>query len=290
MLGMSFMDFYKNKTAFIAGGSTGIGLAIAKAMAKKGTHVVIFARTVSRLEEAAKEIRSVAGIDVKINYYGLDAADFQQVETVFKKAVAETSVPDFLINCVGMAQPDYFENITPDIFDRTVKTNLYSVWNTAYHIVPYMKQKGGGHIVNTSSVAGFFGVFGYTDYCLTKFGVIGFSNVLRQELASGNIAVTVLCPPDTDTPGFEKENRNKPPETQAIGGKAKLLKPENVANALLKGLRKKKKIIVPGVEGKLILLLTRYAPGLLDVFVKSSIYGIQRETKNRSNQKNKTTK
>jgi len=278
------MDFYRNKTAFIAGGSTGIGLAVAKAMAKQGAHVVIFARTVSKLEAAAKEIRSVSGFDVKINYYGMDAADFQQVQTVFEKAVAETSVPDFLINCVGMAQPDYFENITPDIFDRTVKTNLYSVWNTTYHIVPYMKQKGGGHIVNTSSVAGFFGVFGYTDYCLTKFGVIGFSNVLRQELARCNIAVTVLCPPDTDTPGFENENRNKPPETQAIGGKAKLLKPDEVANALLKGLRKKKKIIVPGVEGKLTLFLTRYAPGLLDLFVRSSLKYSQPKTGSHSHQ------
>jgi len=86
-----------------------------------------------------------------------------KLKTVFEKAIAENGIPDILINCVGIAQPDYFENITPEIFDKTIKTNLYSTWNACSVMVPFMKQKGG-HIVNTSSIAGYLGVFGYTDY------------------------------------------------------------------------------------------------------------------------------
>jgi len=275
------MNFYQDKTAFITGGSTGIGLAIAKALAAQGSHVVIFARTVSKLESAKTEIDAfsknskLSTTKQKINYYSVDTADNEAVKTVFARAVSENSVPDILINCVGIAQPDYFENITFDIFDKTIKTNLYSTWNAVYSILPYMKQKGG-YIVNTSSVAGFIGVFGYTDYCMTKFGIIGFSDALRQELSQYNIAVSVLCPPDTDTPGLEAENKNKPAETKEIGGKAKLLQPEFVAEAVLKGIQKNKKMIIPGFDGKMSLLLKRFFPSLLEWIMNNSIQKVQK--------------
>ena len=270
------MGFYQHKTAFVTGGSTGIGLAIAKALAKEGSHVSIFARTVSKLEAAILEIKQSANISAqKINYYSVDTSDNLDVEKVFAKAIEENGVPDILINCVGIAQPDYFENITPEIFDKTIKTNLYATWNSCYAMVPYMKQKGG-HIVNTSSIAGFLGVFGYTDYCMSKFGIIGFSDALRQELIQYNIHVSVLCPPDTDTPGFEAENINKPKETKAIAGNAKLLQPEFVANAVLKGIQKKQKMIIPGFDGKMTLFLKRFFPSLVEWFMRNSIQKVQK--------------
>lgn len=261
------MSFYKNKIVFITGGSTGIGLAIAKAMLTEGSHVILFARTASKLEDAS---RVLSMINPKIDYYSVDISDIDGVKTVFAKAVEENGVPDILINCVGIAQPDYFENITPEIFDKTIKTNLYSTWNSCYSIVPYMKQKGG-YIVNTSSIAGFLGVFGYTDYCMSKFGIIGFSDALRQELAQYNIQVSVLCPPDTDTPGLQEENKTKPKETIAISGNAKLLQPEFVAAAVLKGIQQKKKMIIPGFDGKLTLLLKRFFPSLIEWIMNNNI-------------------
>lgn len=270
------MNFYQDKTAFITGGSTGIGLATAKLLATQGCNVAIFARTISKLESAVSAIKQVQkNTAQKINYFSVDTSNNVDVNEVFAKAVIEFGVPDILINCVGIAQPDYFENIKFDIFDKTIKTNLYSTWNTVYSILPYMK-KNGGYIVNTSSIAGFLGVFGYTDYCMTKFGIIGFSDALRQELAQYNIAVSVLCPPDTDTPGLEAENKNKPAETKEIGGKAKLLQPDTVAQAVLKGIQKKKKMIIPGIDGKLTLLLKRFFPSLLEWIMNSSIKKIQK--------------
>lgn len=270
------MSFYLNKIVFVTGGSTGIGLAIAKTFARQGSNVVIFARTVSKLENAVKEIdaSNQSMTKARVNSYSVDTSDFNDTKTVFEKAINENGIPDILINCVGIAQPDYFENITPEIFDKTIKTNLYSTWNVCYTLLPYMKQKGG-HIVNTSSIAGFLGVFGYTDYCMTKFGIIGFSDALRQEVARYNIAVSVLCPPDTDTPGFEAENIHKPKETKAIAGNAKLLQPEFVAAEVLNGIRKKKKMIIPGMDGKMTLLLKRFFPSLVEWFMRSSIQKVQ---------------
>lgn len=270
------MSFYQNKTAFITGGSTGIGLAIAKLLATQGCNVAIFARTISKLETALSVIKQAQkNASQMLNYYSVDTANNVEVNEVFSKAVMEFGSPNILINCVGIAQPDYFENIRFDIFDKTIKSNLYSTWNACYAILPYLKQKGG-YIVNTSSIAGFLGVFGYTDYCMTKFGIIGFSDALRQELAQYNIAVSVLCPPDTDTPGFEAENKNKPAETKEIGGKAKLLHPDVVAQAVLKGIQQKKKMIIPGIDGKLTLLLKRFFPSLLEWIMNSSIKKIQK--------------
>ena len=107
------MSLYKNKTAFITGGSTGIGLAIAKALAKEGSHIVLFARTVSKLETALNDLKLVLqNPSQKINYYSVDIVENTEVEIIFEKAIQENGIPDFLINCVGIAQPDYFENIT----------------------------------------------------------------------------------------------------------------------------------------------------------------------------------
>jgi 3-dehydrosphinganine reductase len=265
------MSFYQDKIIFITGGSTGIGLAVAKALAKAGSHVVIFARTISKLETAANEIKPITkNASQKIKYYSVDIAENTEVKIIFEKAIQENGIPDILINCVGIAQPDYFENITFENFDQLIKTNLYSTWNSVHAMVPYMKQKGG-YILNTSSIAGFIGVFGYTDYCMTKFGIIGFSDALRQELAQYNISVSVLCPPDTDTPGLEAENVTKPAETKAIAGNAKILQPEFVAAAVLKGIQKKQKMIIPGIDGKMTYFLKRFFPGLIDWIMNLSI-------------------
>lgn len=270
------MGFYQNKIAFVTGGSTGIGLAVAQALAKAGCHVAIFARTVSKLESAATEIKAVSPAALRINAYSVDTSDNKDVDRIFEAAVQEMGVPDILINCVGVAQPDYFENITFEIFDKTIKTNLYSTWNVVYKMVPHMKQKGG-IIVNTSSIAGFLGVFGYADYCMTKFGIIGFSEALRSELKRYGLKVQVLCPPDTDTPGFEAENKNKPAETKAIGGKAKLLQPSFIADSLLKDMQKNTFLILPGFDGKLTRFMKRFFPWVIDRIMHSSIQKVQNE-------------
>jgi short-subunit dehydrogenase len=125
-----------------------------------------------------------------------------------------------------------------------------------------MKQ-AGGHIVNVSSIAGFIGIFGYTAYSASKFGIIGLSECLRNEMKPYGIKVSVLCPPDTDTPGFVRENLSKPEETKAISGNAGLMSPEQVAQALIKGMNKGAFLIIPGIEGKLIHLVKHLFPGFV---------------------------
>ena len=177
---------------------------------------------------------------------------------------------DILVNCAGLAIPRKFEDIDYEQFDLIQKTNLYGPWNMCSALIRDLKERRG-YIVNVSSVAGYLGVFGYTDYSASKFGLIGFSEALRSEYEREGVTVSVLCPPDTDTPAFELENKTKPDETKAISGNAKLLSPEQVARALLKGMKKRKFMIIPGFEGKMIRRIKNIVPGLVHYMIQRDI-------------------
>lgn len=269
------MKDFSNKVVYITGGSSGIGLATAKALAAEGAHIIIFARRKDRLEQALEEIQSMrVSSSQRFACRQMDVSRWDVVKAVISEALADFGVPDVLINCAGRAYPRVFEEVTYEQFDETMKINLYGIWHTTSVLVPYMKQRGG-YIVNVSSIAGFIGLFGYSDYSASKFAIIGLSEALRSELKPYNIMVSVLCPPDTDTPGFHEENKTKPEETKAISAGAKLRQPEEVAYALLKGMRKRERYIIPGFDSNMIFLLKRLFPGLVEFVMDSTIKKVQ---------------
>lgn len=272
------MKNYKDKNIYIVGGSSGIGLSTAKLFFEKGANVIIFGRTNERLISAQKEIegKRQSKDSQKILGMQMDVSIYENVFAVLSKAVSEFGVPHILINCAGRAYPNYFEKITPVAFDSTMKTNLYGVWNTVSVLSPHMKLRGG-YIINVSSIAGFIGLFGYTDYCASKFAVIGFSEALRSELMQHKIKVSVLCPPDTDTPGFQAENNTKPDETRAISANAKLISPDDVAKELIYGIENEKFLIIPNFDGKLTFLVKRFFPSLVDFIIERGINKVRKK-------------
>lgn len=271
----NFNNCFKGKNVFITGGSSGIGLATAEQFSNLGSNICIIARNKSKLESALKEIQN-RKIDnnQKFIYSVIDVTNYENVKNGIKKAINEIGAPYILINCAGMSYPNYYENISNEKFDAILKTNLYGTHYTIRTILPYMK-KDGGYIINVSSVAGFVGVFGFTAYSASKFAVIGFSECLRSELKKYNINVSVLCPPDTDTPMFHEENKIKPPETKAISETAKVLSPEYVSKYLVKKIIKGKFMIIPGIESKFVYLVKRIAPGLIEYINDKKINKIQ---------------
>ncbi len=273
---------FKNRTAYIIGGSSGMGLSTANLLAKKGANIIIFARGLERLKSASNEIAgNTISKEQKVAHFAIDVSDHKNVTSVMKKCVKEFGPPDLLFNSAGRARPHYFEDITHKMFDETMKMNVYGVFNPISVLVPYMKQKGGKdrYIVNVSSIAGFVGVFGYTDYAASKFAVTGFSEALRTELKPFGITVSVLCPPDTDTPGFAVENETKPEETKALSESAKLMSSDDVAKNLLKGIKKGKLMIIPGFDGKLTFLAKRLLPGVVEFIMDSTIKKVQKRMK-----------
>jgi short-subunit dehydrogenase len=267
---------FKSQTVFIVGGSSGIGLATAKLFARSGAHIAIFARRRDQLEHACREITGQAlSPEQRIDWHQLDVSIKSDVDQVMSAAVDHQGVPDILINSAGRSYPHRFSDISYAQLDETMKINFYGIWNATGFLVPLMKAKGG-HIVNVSSIAGFVGVYGFTDYCASKFAIMGFSEALRSELKPWGIRVSVLCPPDTDTPGFEVENRTKPEETKAISAQAKLMQPDAVARALIKGIQKNKTVIIPGFDGKMTFWAKRLFPSLVEFIMDRIIRKVQK--------------
>ena len=263
-VGAACMYKFPFRKALITGGSSGIGLAIAKMMVESGLDVVLVARNPQKLaaaEELLHKISEAQQKKVRIKSVAVDVSDRKMLENFLVPVCMNGNVPDLVVNCAGMAYPNYFERIDSNIFDQSVQINLTGTWNILKTVVP--KMKPGGHIVNVSSVAGLVGTFGYTAYSATKFGIIGLSEALRNELSPRGIGVSVLCPPDTETPQLEQENITKPAETRAISGNGGKLTPEQVAKAMITGVRRKRFYILPGLQSKLIFLVKRLWPGLI---------------------------
>lgn len=256
------MNPFSGRTAFVVGGSSGIGLAVAQELARQGASLCLLARRQELLEQAAAKVRALARRpQQRVLWACLDVIDADMTGQVMRQMAAEFSRPDLLINCAGRAQPCLISQLSPAQVADTLRLNLQGAMHVALAAWPLMGS--GGQLVNVSSLAGLLGVYGYSDYCAAKFGLVGFSAALRAELAPLGIQVAVLCPGDTDTPGYRQEDLAKPALTRALSGHAGLLPPEQVAKALLAGLRRGQFLIVPGLKAKLIVAAQRLAPGLV---------------------------
>ena len=267
---MKLQDF-KNKQVYLVGGSSGIGLAMAEQLVRAGANIVLFSRNEALLQTVKLELIAGRVCDKQcVDYRVLDIANHESVDRIMAEAVTVFGEPDVLINCAGRALPDHVENIQYSQFEETFRINLFGIRNTVHALIPHMKKKGG-LIINTASLAGLIGVFGYSDYCASKFAIIGYSEALRSELKKYNIRVSVLCPPDTDTPGFHNENKTKPAETHAISAGASLLTPEKVAQIFFKELPKNRLLIIPGHQAKFSHVMKRLFPRLVEMVMDRDV-------------------
>jgi len=269
---------FQGRTAYITGGSSGIGLAIAKALSARGAHIVLLARDRGRLETALSDVRASRSDDLqRFAYHPLDVSEYPDVKRVLETAVKTNGVPDLLINCAGRSMPNYFEDIAFGQFDEIMRVNLYGTWNTCSVLVPFMKKQGAGQIVNVSSVAGLMPIFGFTDYGASKSAVIALSRVLKSELKPLGIGVSVLLPTDTDTPGYHEENKTKPIETKVISGWSHVVGPDLIARGLLKGLKKGRFLIIPTVLDRIFCFVDRLMPRFVDFMTDMDVKKAQKK-------------
>lgn len=244
---------FQNKWALITGGSSGIGLSVAKIFAKEGAHLLLMARNEENLKNAVTAV-AANKIDPgqKILSYSVDVSQQQAVDSAIEQIETQFGTPDYLVNSAGVAHPGYFQELDLDIFRLMMEVNYLGTVYLTHAVIPGMIKRRAGHIVNISSIAGFLGVFGYTAYGASKYAVRGFSDVLRSEMKPYGIRVSVVFPPDTQTPQLEYEAQFKPMETKALSGNASSLSPEEVAKNIVNGIYKNKYVILPGFEGKLL--------------------------------------
>lgn len=246
--------------ALITGGSSGIGLALAKKLTRKGVRTWLLGRHMERLRQAQEMIQEACAGRVLAEPASIlqaDVSDPDQVFTAINILNEKAGIPDLIFNCAGVAHPGYVQELDLKIYQEMMATNYFGTVYVVKSVLPQLLQRGSGYIVNVSSVAGFLGVFGYTAYGASKYAVRGYSDVLRAELKPLGIQVSIVFPPDTDTPQLHYENQYKPMETKYLASSSKILSAEEVADSILKGIQKKQYIILPGTESKLLYYLTQ---------------------------------
>ena len=267
-----FMEWFKGKRTVITGGSSGIGKAAAILVAQAGGHMCICARDQVRLDAALTEIRSHASSsDQKITGIFLDVADRARVKAAASDIINQLGGIDILINSAGIAWPGYIQDIPDSVWDSMMQVDYMGTVNVVRAFLPYFIAQKHGNIANISSVVGYMGVFGYGAYGPAKFAVTGFSECLRQELLPHNVFISVLFPPDTDTPQFHEENKIKPEETKVLGGNIKVLPASKVARELLRGIAGRRFTILPGAMNKVTYFLNRHFPWLVWMIVSGDL-------------------
>ena len=270
-------DSFQGRLALITGGSSGLGLALANLLAQAGANVWLVARRKDVLETAFKGLPASAS--QHHGRYAADVSDWGQVQSAVEAVVREAGVPDLLINCAGSSRPGYVQEIPVDVFHQMMDIDYFGTVNMVKALLPGMLQRGSGHIVNISSIAGFLAPFGYSAYTPAKFAVRGFSDVLRMEVKSLGIRVSVAFPPDMDTPGMVTENKTKPFETTDAFS-TKLISPEPVAKEILNGIRRAKYIILPGTDAKLYYSLIPLVGNAIYPYLDQTLAGARRKKNN----------
>jgi 3-dehydrosphinganine reductase len=260
------------KHAIITGGSSGIGKAIATLLIKSGANVCIIARNQTKLNSTRAELETLKiHPEQQILDISADVSQWEQTQKAIATAIAELGVPDLLIASAGIAHPGYFTELEVAIFEETMVINYFGTLYCIKAALPAMLQQQKGHIVIISSGAGLIGLYGYTPYSPSKFAVRGLAESLRGELKTAGLHISIVYPPDTDTPQLAAENQTKPPETKLITQSAQIMTAEKVAIEILQGITRKAFAITPGLEMSLLMRLHSLFAPLLQWYFDSLV-------------------
>jgi NAD(P)-dependent dehydrogenase (short-subunit alcohol dehydrogenase family) len=249
----------RDSVIVITGASSGIGRASAIRFAGKGASVVLAARREGVLEEVAEECRRGGGRALVV---ATDVTDEKAVEELARRAIAEYGRIDVWVNNAAVSLFARFEEAPPDEYDRVIDTNLLGYVRGIRAVMPYFREQGHGVIINNASVYGKVGAPYISAYATSKFGIVGLSESLRQELqADKDIHVSTILPASIDTPLFQHA-------ANYMGRRIKPLQPtydaDVVARAIVRCARKPQRERIVGGAGRLLWKQRLMTPGLLE--------------------------
>jgi NAD(P)-dependent dehydrogenase (short-subunit alcohol dehydrogenase family) len=267
---------FQPRVSIVTGGASGIGRAIAAELVARGSVVVVADLDGDAAERTARELgdRAVAA--------QLDVADAAAVRDVVDRTVAEYGHLDVMVNNAGVAVGGLLEELDERHWAKALEVNLRGVVNGVTAAYPHLRAQGGGHILNTASLAGLIPAPGMLPYTTTKHAVVGLSTALRAEAASVGVRVSVLCPTFVDTPMLD----NVYAAPASLGGSSvrarvrvaqpRFLTPELVARRAVDGLAADRAVIPVGVMAHVMWRTLRYAPPLLHGLLRLQAGGLRR--------------
>jgi NAD(P)-dependent dehydrogenase (short-subunit alcohol dehydrogenase family) len=274
---------FDSATAIVTGGASGIGRALAVALAKRGCEVVLADLQIELAEEVVSEI-SVSGGKAKA--VKIDVTDFPAMQHLVEETVKRTGRLDYIFNNAGIAIGGGVNHYGIEHWNQIVDVNLRGVINGVQAAYKIMIAQGFGHIINTASMAGLMVSPGAVAYATTKYGVVGLSKSLRAEAANMGIRVSVVCPGVVRTPILEGGRYGKmlidiPAEQiRQIWEKLKPMPPNIFAEKVLNSVAKNRAIIIVPSWWKLYWWLNRLSPSLGMFLAQKRFKKVQKELGN----------
>jgi NAD(P)-dependent dehydrogenase (short-subunit alcohol dehydrogenase family) len=250
------MDDLTGKVAFVTGGASGIGLALAKGFAKEGAKVVLADIEAEPLKQAEADLLASGAEAVGVQ---CDVSSHSSFAAAADRAIEAFGKVHIVCNNAGVAPSGALDETTPADWNWCLGVNLMGVVHGIQTLVPRIKEHGeGGHVVNTASVAGLMALPTLGIYTATKYAVVGISETLHGELAPAGIGVSVLCPSFVKTRLHESQ-RNRPAELSTGSEKtdefmaqmlASATDPDVIAERVIRGVRRGDLYILPHPELK----------------------------------------
>ena len=225
-------------TALVTGATEGIGRATALALGRAGYRVAVCARTAAKLDDLVAELRA-AGIEAA--GAPADVSNPGEVSAAVGRLTAELGDIEILVNNAGVLIARPIEELTLEEWDRTMATNLRGLFLTTRAVLPGMRARRRGTIVNVASLAGRNGFAGGTAYAASKHGVLGFSRSLMLEVRKDGVRVVAVCPGSVDT-GMLRDQPMLKSDPQRI------LRPEDVAETIVHAIRLPERAMVSELD------------------------------------------
>ncbi len=243
------MRSLEGKVVVITGAGSGIGRATALAFAAEGARLHLVDIDGDSVETVATEVESRGA---EATWHRVDCTDSESMLRLAEQVFEQDGRVDVLHNNAGVCCGGPAHRLTLDDWRWTVDVNLWGVIHGVHAFLPGMiEQGGGGHIVNTASMAGLVGLPMVAPYCATKFAVVGLSESLNAELAAHDIHVSVICPGATRTKVLENARLGLPGGasewlTEALGKHAR--GPEHIADLVVDAVKRRRGFVVTGME------------------------------------------
>ncbi len=237
------------KVAIVTGGTKGIGRGIAEALVREGVNVCISGRSRSEIDKTVGELFAFG----KGRVTGLvaDVRNYAQVKSLFELTAIEFGGIDILVNNAGIGMFQTVEETSPEDFRAILETNLFGVFYCCHEVIPLMKVRGGGYIINISSLAGANPHPRMAAYNASKFGLNGFSEALMQEVRHERIKVSYIMPGSVNTEfGGERGTAGSPAGVPGTPSEDRSwqLQPEDIARVVLDLLHHDERSLASRVE------------------------------------------
>ena len=249
----------QDKVVFITGASSGIGQACAVEYHQAGARVAAAARSMDKLEALAAELGSDRILPVC-----LDVTDRAQHEAALRQTRERFGPVDVLVNNAGWASFGSVQRMPDEHLDRMLAVNFTTPVALIRSVLPEMKARGTGQIINISSVVGAQPMPRMAVYSATKAAINALSTALRMELRHTQVDVIVVAPGSTNTPFFQVAATT---DTRVVRLAETLYSPQRVARAVVRASRRRRRNVTLSVEGKLITWIRRASPALADAII-----------------------